>query len=183
MNIHPVRLVLFVFILVLGSAFPGCYQPADASEYPDALILYPNAKDIWFGKVGLTDQLTYSVDAKFPASGVIGSISDGLAKKGWEPLTHDFLNPQLSSSQVRVWQDFLDWTGPTKLRVHQWLGDWQDKSGNIVRYAFRYAYSEHDPADLIHLRVAGIFISASVVRHLGEEVEKLRHDSRAGRAN
>ena len=122
--------------------------------------MYPHAKDVWSGKLRGTTQLTYRVQAKFPASGVIGWISYKLDAGGWEALTYDFLTPKHPSSQVQGWEQFIDATGPALQCVHQWLGDWKDSFGDIVRYTFRYRYPEGGAPDLVDLQVLAVYIPA-----------------------
>jgi hypothetical protein len=142
-----------------------CQHSAHGAEStPVALMVYPNATLVVSDVRGPTDDLDYHVQAKFPASGVIGWISSKLQEKGWEPLAYDYLNPASPSSQVNGWQEFLDQSkNPTRC-VHQWLGDWKDSSGNIVGYAFRYEQSDCNASTLTDLEVAAVYTPAAIAK-------------------
>ena len=127
--------VVFLFVTVACTCvFPGGSSLAQAIGHPDVLLLYPGATHVWSRAHGI-DQLDYHINVKFPAANVITWVSDKLEAAGWKPLRHDFLNPY--SNQVHGWQEFVD--GPrASTCVHQWIGNWRNSSGGIVRYAFRY---------------------------------------------
>jgi hypothetical protein len=108
-------------------------KSANAIEHPDAFFEYPGATDVWSGTRMGIDELTYKVSARFPADDVIAWISDKLANEGWKQLNYDFMN----SYYVKGWEEFLKGPKSTSC-IHQWTGDWQDASGNVIRYIFRY---------------------------------------------
>ena len=74
-------IVFLVFAVVTGSLYHTCSRSVWASEHSDALLLYPGAGQISSAKLGGTDQLSYHVKAKLPASGVI----DWILRKAVEP--------------------------------------------------------------------------------------------------
>ncbi len=127
------HLALLVVVAICGSLYFGL---AHGSERPNALIMYPDATQVSSAEVRGTDQLTYHVDVKYPASPVIGLISDKLRKAGWErePPTYDFLNPDSPSSPAGTWEKSFDARKHPTLSVYQWLGDWKDASR-------KYAYA------------------------------------------
>jgi hypothetical protein len=127
-------------------------------------MLYPDATSIRFETRGSIDLLSYHVSSKFPATQVIDWISDKLQKTGWEPLKYDFLNPNLPSSHVTGWTYFLHGIKDPTVCVHQWLGDWKDASGNIVRYGFRYKQVGCSTLALTDLEVDGWYTPADVAR-------------------
>jgi hypothetical protein len=173
--------VFVVLIVICASLGDGWCESVDITERPDALLLYANARDIWYGKRGGGDQLEYHVDERFPASNVIDWISHKLQEKGWQPLANDFLNPGLLSSQVQGWQGFLDETkGPTAC-IQQWMGYWKDASGDIVLYAFRYRQPDcsicdlDDPkvtSNLTDLFVIGVYLPTDVAQQTVEAVKQ-----------
>jgi hypothetical protein len=171
--VHRKPIFILLLLLACGLFLPERYPPADASEHPSALMLYSEATGVRWARVGPTDQLTYHVRARFPASAVIGWISYQLSRKGWRALTRDYLDPGIPTSQVRGWAYSVDATNPKKrLSVHQWIGDWKDKSGDVVRYAFRYTYPYHGTPDLTHLHVIAIYVTAPVVKKQIEWAQK-----------
>jgi len=180
---------LVLFAVLSGLLYHCPIQPARASEYPDALLVYPDAKDVRSGKREATEELEYHVDAKFPASNVIGWISHKLQGTGWKPLTHDFLNPNLPSSQAQGWQDFLAGPKAPGSCIHQWIGNWRDVSGNFVRYALRYTQTECGAPDLTDLRsvpklteleVTAAYVPAAVARQMQEAVEQFKREHGRG---
>jgi len=162
----------FILCIVICAGLYNDWQQAGASERSVALISYPDATEIRFGEQGSTDRLSYHVSSKFPATPVIDWISDKLQKVGWEPLKYDFLNPNLPSSHLTGWTYFLDERKGPALCVHQWLGDWKDASGNIVRYGFRYAQPGCSTLALTDLEVNAWYIPADVARQTQQNLEK-----------
>jgi hypothetical protein len=179
---RPVHTAFLLFIAICASLRGGLVIAAEPS---DALLTSPNATNVWTGTVGWSDQLTYHVDAKFPAAEVIDSISHKLQKAGWEPLKYDFLDPALPSSQVSGWQEFPHGIKDPKLCVHQWLGDWKDAAGNIVRYTFRYKHPGCDTSDLKDLEVSAAYVRAAAVqqaRQMFKQLEKQHTNTASGSA-
>jgi len=149
------------------------YRLADGSEKTDALILYPDATGVWSGRVGETRQLRYHLDVRYPASDVIDRISTKLREADWEPLTYDFLNPNLPPSRMRNWDGgFLEGLKQPETCVHLWAGDWKDASGDIVRYMFRYKHHGCGTSDLTDLEVIGVYMPATVARQTQQAIEQ-----------
>jgi len=174
MVVRPAGMAFPLFFSICAGLAYGWYQPTCAAEYPNALIVYPNATEVWSGKVGGTDQLTYRVDAEFPAAGVIGWISHELEERGWEALTYDYMNPNLPSGQVQGWSQFRDERKEPEQYVHQWIGDWRDSSGNIIRYVFHYRSPKGYTSNLRSLEVASIYVTAPLAKQMQEEGERLK---------
>lgn len=176
--VRRIQIAFLLCIVICAAAYTGQQESVDAVERPSALLLYPNATDVWSGERGGSDQLAYHVHAKFPASGVIGWICYKLQEAGWEALTYDFLNPNLPSSRVQGWQQFPAGLKNRELCVHLWLGSWKDVSGNIVTYAFRYKQpcSASNPNDL---EVVAGYYPAIVARQLHDSAEQLKEKLKA----
>ena len=111
MTIRRSQIILVLFAFVSGLLYHSPILPVHASEYPDALLMYPDAKDVRSGKRGGTEELENHVDAKFPSSNVIGWISYKLQEAGWKQLGYDFLNPNALPSQARG-AGRISWRGP-----------------------------------------------------------------------
>jgi hypothetical protein len=174
MAVRQPHVVFLLFIVICGSLHCTWHQSVGASEHPSALILHPRARDVKFSEVKGATQLTYEVDAKFPASGVIGEISYELEERGWEALTHDFLDPDLCSSQVQGWTQFRDARKTPLQYVHQWIGDWQDSSGNIARYVFHYRSPKDYASNLTNLEVTATYIPALLVKQDQDAIKKFK---------
>jgi hypothetical protein len=95
-----------------------------------------------------------------------------LEANGWKPLKEDYLNPGLPSSQVNGWSDFEDASRQPPKIIHQWIGDWEDKYGNIIRYAFIYQYPKNKDKNLSVLQIHEIYTPASLVNLIKEELKK-----------
>jgi hypothetical protein len=167
-----------LFCFVIGAGLYEGRQQVDADERPAALILYPNATSIQSDQQGSSDRLSYHVSSKFPAAPVIDWISDELQKAGWEPLKYDFLNPNSPSSQVTGWTYFLDGRKSPAPCVHQWLGDWKDAPGNIVRYGFRYVDQGCSTLALTDLEVDVWYIPTDLARQTQQNLEKWKKDGK-----
>ena len=76
------------------------------------------------------------------------------------------------------WTYFLDGRKRPPPCVHQWLGDWKDAFGNIVRYGFRYAEPGCSTLDLTDLEVNAWYIPADVARQTQKNLEKWKQDGK-----
>jgi hypothetical protein len=135
-----------------------------AAQHPEALMLYPNATDVRSGTLGGTDQLNYHVHAKFPATDVIGWVEQKLQKAAWEPLTYDFMNPDLHSP-VRTWNELGTMKNPNEC-IRKWGGYWEDASANVVMYRFRYRDLDCCASDLADLQVTAAYIPATLAKQM-----------------
>jgi hypothetical protein len=151
--------------------FAGCDKSFDKKpkNYPDALILLPNAKGVKYYELGGSFQLTYKIATEYPATDSIATISNQLKQNNWIALKEDYLNPGLSSSHVRGWTSFKDSTKKPPQIVHQWIADWENQTGEVIRYWFLYQYESGKPKDLRHLTVTAIFIPAPLAKQTREE--------------
>ena len=151
---------------------------AMAGVIPAALLIYPNASKVVVKRGG--NEIMYRLDVKFPASGVIAWVSEKLHGAGWKPLTEDFLNPGIPTSQAQGWQHFAGGTNDTEACVALWLGDWKDSSGNIVRYSLQYRYTM-EPCIGSHpanLEVIASYFSAATVKNLKRGFHQLDKEHR-----
>jgi len=167
---------LIIVGLMVGLIFSciSCSQIANQnpSAYSDALIVLSGAKNVHYQKLKGMDQIIYQLKEKYPASKAISEISTQLKSKDWQALKRDYLNPDIPSSHVRGWTDFIDGTKRPNERVHQWLAQWQDKQGNIVWYVFKYTYPINSKPNLSELKVFAGYVTASLAELQQEEVGK-----------
>ncbi len=154
-------------VSLLG-ALAGCRSQAsrEAREYSDCLIVFPTAREIKYAKYHGTDQVTYKVQADYPADDVLSFISKQLKDKGWKALKEDYLNPGLPSSHVRGWTVFYDATTRPETTVHQWLAEWENETQDVVWYALQYRYPTGKPRDLRTLQVGASYIPAGVAKEM-----------------
>ncbi len=174
---HSSRVILLMTALSVSLVF-GCNQQQGQSkgEYSDSLIVHPRANDVRFSKHKGTDQLTYRVEEKFPASDVIGWISKKLRENGWEALAYHYLSPHLLSSHVKGWTKFIDATKSTKQIVHSWAAEWKDRSENVVHYALQYRYPEDGNPNLTELEVIAVYTPARLARQGQDAARKLQEE-------
>jgi hypothetical protein len=137
--------------LVWVALLIGCN--AENSVAPEALVIYPAAKEVKRQQIGETWQVYYEVPIAYPADPVLKHIGASLAKAGWQPLPSDFLNPHLPSSHQTGWGSFVDATTKPNTKVHQWLAQWKNPQGEVVFFALQYRYEEKGTPDLNTLRV------------------------------
>ena len=163
----------FVFICL----FAGCNHKQSPIIYnhTSALIVLSKAESPFYEiRDGGSIQLSYKVKEEYPATSVIKQLSAQVEANGWKPLKEDYLNPGLPSSQVNGWSDFADDSrSPSKI-VHQWMGDWEDKYGNIIRYVFRYEYPKNKDKNLSILQIHAIYSPASLVKLTKERLKDLK---------
>ncbi len=172
------KAIFLLLVAVSTSSFLWPRGLATAFEDSDALLLYPGAKEVWRGRRAGTDQLTYHVKERLPASGVIDWISAKLWGQNWKPLPYDSLEPDnaAGASQMRGWHPFIDATGNTQYCVQQWIGDWKDGSGNIVRYVFHYKLPKGCAPDSDDLGVSAVYVSAPLVKQMREAFRRFKEE-------
>jgi hypothetical protein len=170
--------------LVAIGYFGGCDKSFDRKpkNYSYALILSPNATEVKYYELGGSFQLTYKTVNEYPVADLIATISNRLKQDNWQPLKEDYLNPGLSSSHVRGWTSFEDGTRKPPQIVHQWLADWENQAGEVVRYVFQYRYEIGKPKDVEHLTVTDIFMPAPLAKQTREEALEFTKNHNAGQA-
>lgn len=151
-------LVPLLFLLIGGAP---CYGVGGVLVSTSALKAYPGATKIESREGKDFAQLTYHVNADFPASDLIRWISNGLEGTHWKPLEYDYLNPELPASRVRNWDGgFLKSLKQPGICVHLWFGYWQDAAGDIVGYTLRYEHPGCGTSALRDLEVVGTYMPA-----------------------
>ena len=159
---------------ILLSLLVGCKDRCSPRIYnhSNAFVVLRNIEDPFYDlRDGGSIQLSYKLKEDYPASSVLKQISTQLEGTGWQPLKEDYLNPGQSSSHVKGWSEFEDALRPPSKIVHQWVGDWEDKYGNIVTYIFRYEYPKNKK-NLSVLQIHEIYEPASLVNLIKQEIKK-----------
>jgi len=180
MLIYPankLRLLLLLAPLILSLSEMSGAADQDPAAHSDALIVASGAKSVRYVKYEGTDQVSYQLQADYPAHHVIETISQSLKEKGWEPLKEDYLNPGLPSSHVRGWTSFIDATKSPERSVHQWGAQWQNEAQDIVSYALIYEYPRGKTPNLKSLQVYASFIPAPLAKAAREATLKYRSNS------
>lgn len=149
-------------------------RPVDDSDFENVDVLVVPEEAINLSRnAGAYESfhLAYELTQKHPATKTIQETAKRLTSLGWKPLQSDWLNPEIPSSHVNGWSDFVDATGNPRLRVHLWKGQWQDSAGNLVEYSFRYTYPVNGPPNLSSLWVNGSWYPAESVKLLQDTSE------------
>jgi hypothetical protein len=111
-------------------------QSSDPQSLPDSLIVLPGAS-----KIRITDRnsaVSYELQVTYPAQEVIDSLARQLTEKGWKALETALSNPSASPSASAGWGSYIDGTQRPETNVYQWIGQWQDRGGNVAWYTLRY---------------------------------------------
>ncbi len=140
--LFPIAFVEPVLLACLW--FSSAYPHQDTPRHAEALIVCPGAKQTKWVKFEGTDQLSYQIEADYPASSIVSCISAQLKEKGWRPLQEDFWNPGLPSSHVRGWTNFVDATVHPEATIDLWAAEWESEAGDIAWYSLRYVYPPGD---------------------------------------
>jgi hypothetical protein len=82
--------------------------------------------------------VSYSLEAKYPATNILVLIDQHLRDRGFEPLRNDWLNPEIPSSYTRGWSNYEDGTSDPPQNVHQWLTHWKNELNAVVLVDLRY---------------------------------------------
>jgi hypothetical protein len=126
----------------------------------------------------------YRVYQDFPAQEILKYVKYVLAAQHWMPLMTDWLNPDIPSSHVRGWTNWIDGTVTPNTRVHQWFADWQNEKGDVVFFEFRYDSQYNSPnqvgqpPDNSRLRVTGLLVPGELAQKMKEAAKTLEPDRR-----
>lgn len=158
--------MLVIFVLLPGGGM-WCQQQSHAAGKPlKSLVIVGGAKNVKQSKLaGPREQLSYSIQAEYPANRVLETIKRTLKELGWTPLAEDFLNPGLPSSHVRGWDYYEDQTTHPNTSVRVWQADWQNTQHEVVTYRLEYRCPENlcaSTRDLRDLHVIAIYIPAKL---------------------
>ena len=155
-------------LAVLAACVGGATQ--SAQNQPSELIVYEGATSV--RRVAPGDgryELTYNLQAEYPAELVVTRIRAALSEERWQPLAHDWLNPGNPSGYSRGWSDFIDGTKTPSTVVHVWSAEWKDRTGALVIYSLRFdsavppgGYRRPRPDNHV-LNVRASFIPAAIV--------------------
>ncbi len=146
---------------------------AGCSRMPDraSLIVLPGADAVVFTRRAGSEQVGYQLNQEYPAKAALKEVSDQLAEQGWKPLKEDFLNPGEPSSHVTGWTNFGDGTSQPEQEVFQWLADWTNPDGDVIRYTLQYRTSSSEPTAADKLSVNATFIPAAQAKAARAEVQ------------
>jgi hypothetical protein len=156
------RLLILLVALVLlfcNAAFGQQVKSAEG-ESSFSVIVSGATNVIRHELRGGRQQMSYHVQAEYPAQDVLDTIRRELKQRGWSPLPADFFNPGVASSIVRGWDYYEDHASKPKTSVRVWQADWR-RQRELVTYRLEYRCPGTLCAstyDLRDLRVIAIYI-------------------------
>jgi hypothetical protein len=145
-------------ILLLDAAAGRSLVYGQTPTRPEALIVPGKATNVQ-DRAEYDGVVRYDLPEPYPALQTLTTIRVTLEQRGWRPLSDDLWNPGLPSSHVRGWGEVVDENSRT---VRSWSGEWKDRAGNVVSYAFLYRGHRNDPdAKEGPAAVVAIYLSAA----------------------
>jgi hypothetical protein len=154
---------VFIPILMFQTACGG-------DPRPEVLFAPPGASGFESSTVGGHEQIRFAHTERYPAVNLINTLNTEIEALGWTQRDLSYLNPDLPTSHVRGWTQFVDVSGDEELSVHQWMGEWENGSGDVVVYVLRYSYPRNGDPDLDNLTGRGWVESREEI----EEQNRLR---------
>ena len=167
------RLFLTVLVGVLPSA--ACQQRTEQQgPAPAAFFIPSGASNVQHRERQGIHEVSYQVEAAYPASPFLCELTSYLAAQQWRGLREDALNPGSDSSLVGGWSDYGNATRQPETHVHAWMAEWRNQDGHLLTYALQYEYPETSAPELSTLKVAAVEWPAELVRsQLGSRADQL----------
>lgn len=167
---------LFARILLVVVAGVACQQRARGqAPVLGAFFIPDGARNVQHRERQGVQEVTYEVDAAYPASPLLCELAQHLDQRQWRGLREDALNPGSESSLVRGWGDYGNATRQPETHVHSWMGQWRNGEGDLLTYALQYEYPATVKPELSNLKVSGVIWPASLVRaQLGNRANELQ---------
>ncbi len=164
---------------------PYSKQKPDWPNYIVRSLWIPEeAREIRYYTLPENYQITSEMNVCFPAANIIEEMVNDMTNKGWKRLEFDFLNPEIKiklhharpyDSLPLKWGHFSTQDG---MNAYQWIEDWEDPQGNIIRYALGYRSKNTVPTRMCDLAVLAIYDPAETVRKMldrrSEELKQLK---------
>ena len=141
-------------VVCLCTALIGQSQQSESenSRAESPFVIVPSAKNIVRHELaGRRQQVSYDVDAEYPAQSIIDRIKRDLKTRGWTPMTQDYFNPGQPNSIVRGWEYYEDHATQPNTSVRYWQADWR-RQREIVTYRLEYRCPENECASTRDLR-------------------------------
>jgi hypothetical protein len=168
------RVIACGVVTVLASCIPASQRSA-ADEIPKGLFGAADARNV---KTRTAEngavEMTYEVERAYPANEFLEQIATAAKSGGFEPLADDWLNPGVPSSHSVGWGTFIDAQVTPQVRMHQWLAQWRDASGNVIVYGLRYRspVDRMDAPDNTRLSVGAGWIPAAQAEQMMEAAQQ-----------
>ena len=107
-------------------------------------------------------QVKYKINFCYPAPDFIDALVNQMTGQGWKRLDFDSLNPKVRLNHARPLGPWSHIGGQNGSDMYQWIEDWEDIKGNVVRYWLKFQDREKVTSSTCDLEVVGIFIPAGI---------------------
>ncbi len=154
--------IIFILLIALVSCSEKSSQLS--SDYSHSLINLKNASNVQYKKLDGIDQVTYKIIKKYPATETINELNKRLKDRGWKPLERDWLNPEIPTSHVRGWTNYVDGTENPNLEVHSWSSDWINDQEDILIFNLKYRYPVKTVSNMLDLNVNAIYVPEKLAK-------------------
>jgi len=162
-------------VMAVVVAFAACERRVEQQgPLPSAFFIPNGARDVQHRERQGSHEVSYEVDAPYPASPFLCELTQHMDQRQWRGLREDALNPGSESSLVRGWGDYGNATRKPETHVHSWSAQWRNKDGDLLTYGLQYEYATTAKPELSKLKVSGLIRPANVVRaQLGSRADGL----------
>lgn len=162
-------------VLTGVATFASCQRrTAQQAPVPSAFFIPDGARDVEHQERQGIHEVTYEVDALYPASPFLCELAQHLDQRQWRGLREDALNARSESSLVSGWGDYGDGTRKPETHVHSWNAQWRNHGGDLLSYGLTYEYPAKAKPELTTLKVFAVIWPATVVRsQLGSRADEL----------
>lgn len=172
-----------IWVLAAVGALAACRRPArpvraDGGR-PPSLVVLPGAENVGFVRAAWgQDQVSYELRVADEAHAPLSLLAARLKAQGWTPQAEDFLNPGEPVGFARGWTEsrLPDKPGRPETDERQWLGDWRDADGDVVRFLWLHDLPAAPRArgrGPVTMRVLGLHLPAALAA-------KERSEARSG---
>lgn len=166
------RLVILVLTGVV--AFASCQRRAAQQAPPSAFFIPNGAENIQHRERQGIQEVSYEVDAAYPASPFLCELTQHLDQRQWRGLREDALNAGSESSLVSGWGDYGNATRKPETHVHSWMAQWRNQDGDLLTYGLQYEYPATAKPALSKLKVFSLIWPSNIVRaQLGSRADEL----------
>jgi hypothetical protein len=166
---------LVVLVSAALASFASCQRrAAQQAPVPSAFFIPDGARNVEHQERQGIHEVTYNVDAAYPASSFLCELTQHLDQRQWRGLREDALNPGSESSLVRGWGDYGNATRQPETHLHSWMAQWRNQDGDLLTYGLQYEYPASAKPELSKLKVFGVIWPAEIVRaQLGSRADEL----------
>ncbi len=129
--------LLLVFLAGVAISCGQGKMVRDPAKRSSAVVIPEGATIARYVRVGRSESAFYSVATPFPARVLLKTIKLQLAHHGWSPAKVFMEDPQIATSNVAGWGEYVDDTKKPPRLVRSWQGEWR-KNGEVLDYRLTY---------------------------------------------